>query len=164
VIAIEGRESEPGGHDFDEFFRSRFDRAARLAYLLCGSPTQAPEIAQEALLAVHRRWADLQEPDGYLRRSVVNLSRSAVRRSILERRHAWRFERIEGAAHEPSIDEMWAEIGRLHRDQRAVVVLRYYEDLSIDEIARVLGKPAGTIKSLLHRGVHSLKEMIHDRP
>jgi RNA polymerase sigma factor (sigma-70 family) len=59
---------------------------------------------------------------------------------------------------------MWAEIGRLHRDQRAVVVLRYYEDLSIDEIARVLGKPTGTIKSLLHRGLGALKETINDRP
>ncbi len=124
---------------------------------------QAPEIAQEALLAVHRRWNELDEPDGYLRRSIVNLSRSAVRRVILERRHAWRFQRTDGLGHEPLIDEMWAEIGRLHRDQRAVIVLRYYEDLSIAEIARLLGKPTGTIKSLLHRAVTTLKETIHDR-
>lgn len=157
---IAGRESGPGDRDFDEFFRSRFDRAARLAYLLCGSTMQASEIAQEALLAVHRRWSELDEPDGYLRRTIVNLSRSAQRRAILERRHAWRFERTDGAAPEPVIDDIWAEIGRLHRDQRAVIVLRYYEDLSVDEIARVLDKPVGTVKSLIHRGVHTLREAI----
>ncbi len=113
---------------------------------------------------MHHRWGELDDPDAYLRRSIMNLSRSAVRRRILERRHAWRLERRETAAVESPIDEMWAELGQLSQDQRSVIVLRYDEDFSIDEIAGLLGKPAGTVKSLLHRGIDALKEAIRDQP
>jgi RNA polymerase sigma factor (sigma-70 family) len=164
VIEIEGRSSGPDEREFDEFYRSRFDRAARLAYLLSGSSMHAPEIAQEALLAVHRRWRDLEEPDGYLRRTVVNLSRSAQRRAVLERRHAWRLQHRETESPMTVIDETWAQLGRLPHDQRIVIVLRFYEDRSIDEIADIVDKPVGTVKSLLHRGLRKLKETLHDRP
>ena len=163
VVVIERRGSDPDEWDFDQFFRSRFERSARLAYLLCGSTMHAQEIAQEALLAVHRRWGELDEPDGYLRRAIVNLSRSVQRRAVLERRHAWRFESREGPAHTAAAADLWEELGQLRHDQRAVVVLRFYEDRSIDEIAAILGKPAGTVKSLLHRGLRALKEAIDDQ-
>ena len=142
--------------DFDDFYRAQRAPLVRLAHLLTGSPAHAEELAQEALLAAHQRWSGLENPAAYARRSVVNMAQSHHRRSALQRRH----ERDSRPPVDlpPEIDEMWQHIRRLRSDQRAVIVLRFYADMKVDEIAEALGKPAGTIKSLLHRSLATLKE------
>jgi len=60
----------------------------------------------------------------------------------------------------PDLDETWQAIRRLSPDQRAVIVLRFYEDLSVDRTAEVLDKPVGTVKSLQHRALARLKEVL----
>ena len=144
---------------FDEFYRSHLGRARSLAHLISGSRAMGQEIAEEAMLAVHEAWPRLDEPAAYLRTVVVNRSRSVQRRLIRERLHLGRAAR-EPVAGIPELDETWAEVRRLPAAQRTVIVLRYYEDLSLAEIAAVLDQPLGTVKSTLHRATARLKERL----
>lgn len=144
--------------NFDDFFREQRPPLVRLAHLLTGSVPHAEELAQEALLAAHQRWSTLENPAGYARRALVNLARSHQRRHALQRRHDRDTRpRVDLPA---EIDETWQVIRQLAPDQRAVIVLRFYEDLKVDEIAELLGKPPGTVKSLLHRTLATLKETL----
>ena len=147
--------ADPVTAPFDAFYREHHAALVRLAHLLIGSHEIAEEVAQEALLATAGRWERLENPAGYARGALVNLCRSQQRRRALERRHVLA---PPPAGLAPEIDEMWALIQRLPADQRAVLVLRFYEDLTLDEIARVLDRPSGTVKSLLHRTLARLKE------
>ena len=142
---------------FDELYRSRRGALVRLAHLLTGSAAIAEELVQDALLATQQRWATLDNPGAYARVAVVNLCRSHQRRRALERRRGP--ERFEPAL-PADIDETWQAIRRLTADQRAVIVLRFYEDLSVEQTADVLGKPEGTVKSLQHRALARLKEVL----
>lgn len=150
--------------EFDDFYRVQYARAARLAFLLTGSEALAPEIAQEALFAVHRSWDTISAPEAYLRVAIVNQARSAQRRASVERRHRRRATRDPVAPSTPVIDETWRRVRQLAPDQRAVVVLRFYEDRPLAEIAEMLGKPLGTVESLLHRALAKLEEVLRDEP
>ena len=141
---------------FDVLYREHHAALVRLAHLLTGSLAVAEELAQEALLTTQQRWATLDNPPGYARRALVNLARSHQRRRILERRHAGT-ERLRHTL-PPEIDETWQAIGRLTPDQRAVVVLRFYEDLSVEQVAELVQKPEGTVKSLQHRALARLRK------
>ncbi len=148
-------EHSPG---FDAFYADSLWGAARLAHLLTGSASVAQDIAQDAMVAVHQRWSEIDNPSAYLRATVVNLSRMAIRRWSTERRYAGR--RVETVTTNPEFDETWQQLRRLPARQRSVVVLRFYEDLSLAEIAEVLGMPVGTVKSTLHRALDNLKDVL----
>lgn len=126
----------------------------RLARLLTGSSSVAEEIVQDAFLKMHQLRTSPENLDGYLRVVVTNLSKSHMRRLRLERRRpAPEPSNLEA----PELDETWTAVCRLPFRQRAVLVLRFYEDLSEAEIARVLGCRPGTVKSALHRGLSKLR-------
>lgn len=127
----------------------------RLARLLTGSVVVAEEIVQDAFLKMQQLHEPPKNPDAFLRVIVVNLSRSHLRRLRLERREAVQ-ERI--TLDEPEIDETWDAVCRLPFRLRAVLVLRFYQDLSELEISEVLGCRPGTVKSRLHRGLVKLRE------
>lgn len=164
VIVNAGRTTEAGtvaadntGVAFAAFYDRQFAPSVRLAHLIIGSPSVAQDVVHDVFLAIHARWALIDNPDGYLRTAIVNRCRSAQRRQILERRHLHR--RTEAAlSTTPEVDETWAAVRRLPADQRTVLVLRFYADLSLAEIASEMGKPIGTVKSTLHRGLARLKE------
>jgi len=143
-------------YEFDSFYDQHRPAMLRLAHLLCGSAEVGEEVAQEAFLVVHARWSTLDKPAAYLRVVVVNKSRSLQRRQIRERRHL-RSVREASSAFAPEVDETWQQLRILSSDQRATIVLRFYEDLAVAEIAEVMDKPIGTVKSLLHRGMAELK-------
>ena len=146
---------------FDEFYAAHVNRAARLAHLVTGSAAVGLDIAQDAMVAVHRRWADLRAPEAFLRSSVLNLCRSRQRRWIRERR--WiASTRLSEPIGIPELDEAWTLVAKLPAPQREVVVLRFYEDLTIDQIASALGIPAGTVKSTLHRALGVLRGTLGD--
>jgi RNA polymerase sigma factor (sigma-70 family) len=145
---------------FDAFYRERRARAVGLAHLLTGSRAVGEEVAQDAFVVIHAKWEELVDRDAYLRTVIVNLSRTVQRRQIRERLHLARGR--EEISTTPSIDETWTIVRRLPADQRAVVVLRYYEDLPLAAIAVVLGQPLGTVKSHLHRATRRLKGSLHD--
>jgi RNA polymerase sigma factor (sigma-70 family) len=145
----------------EHLYRTQRLAMLRLARLLTDSAAVAEEIVQEAFIRFARSAGQKDEPAAYLRVIVVNLCRSQQRRSIVERRFAPRTAPpLSGL---PEIDETWDLVRALPFRQRAVLMLRYYEDLSEADIARVLGCRPGTVKSALHRGLAALRKELGDR-
>jgi RNA polymerase sigma-70 factor (sigma-E family) len=130
----------------------------RLAHLITGSNVVAEDVVQEAVVGLRRHWQQVDNPGGYLRTSVVNLARRHLRRRDVERRHAAVDPTERQVTDDPEIDDTWAAICRLPSRQRAVLALRFYEDLSYTEIAEILGCRVGTVKSNLHRGLARLRK------
>ena len=154
----------------DLLYRTYSPDALRVAYLLTGDRALAEDLMQEAFVRVLGRFRDLRNGDAfwwYLRRTIVNLSNSHFRRLRVERAHLAR-ERSTvlgtteiGAGAAPDVEErerMRAALAGLRPRQRAAIVLRFYEDLSEAETADMLGCPVGTVKSMVSRGVASLRE------
>lgn len=150
----------PGDGRIEDLFRERRDPSVRLAAFLVGDLAVAEEIVQDAFLEVARRWDRLDTPAGYLRTTVVNGCRNHSRRLALIRRRPLPAPRLHVDA--PEHDDLWAVLARLPERRRAAIVLRYYEDLPIDEIARLLGCRPGTVSSLLHRGLADLRKVLDD--
>jgi RNA polymerase sigma factor (sigma-70 family) len=147
--AVTSERSEP-------FYERQRLPAVRLAHVIVGTNAIAEEIAQEAFLRVHERWASIERPEQFLRAVVVNLCRTTVRRADLERRLALGTDRTMLDA--PELDETWFAVCRLPFRQRAVLALRYYADLPEAEIATLLGCRVGTVKSAHHRGLAALRK------
>jgi RNA polymerase sigma-70 factor (sigma-E family) len=152
---------EDGRSDqFDALYREKAPGMVRLAFLLTGGSGAAEELVQEAFLQVHRRWESIEHPAAYLRTAVVHGAASHRRRRDLE--HAKGYERRSEAIGEPveSSDDLREALRRLPDRQRAAIVLRYYEDLPEAEIAAVLGCRVPAVKSLLHRALRQLREVV----
>jgi RNA polymerase sigma-70 factor (sigma-E family) len=154
----------------DRLYRTYSSDALRVAYLLTGDRALAEDLMQEAFVRVLGRFRDLRNGDAfwwYLRRTIVNLSNSHFRRLRVERAHLAR-ERSSvlgttdaARATAPDVEErerMRVALSGLRPQQRAAIVLRYYEDLSEAETADILGCAVGTVKSMVSRGVASLRE------
>jgi RNA polymerase sigma-70 factor (sigma-E family) len=152
--------------DFRGFFAQHYERLCRLGFLLTGDPAQAEDLAQDALVRTWRRWRLVRRPDNpeaYARKVLVNRHRSLLRRALVEARYRSRDRPVpEGYSDEHREDAivLWAATRRLPLRQRSVLVLRYYEDLSEAEIARVLGIPVGTVKTLARRGLARLRHSL----
>jgi RNA polymerase sigma-70 factor (sigma-E family) len=140
--------------------------AGRLAYLLTGDVDLAQDLAQEAFAGLIARFGSIRDEAviaSYLRRSIVNLARKLWRKARSERRYL-RHEGLGIATQVTTLpdvadhDELWRALQQLPHRQRAAIVLRFYEDLSEDETARVLGCAVGTVKSSVSRGLRRLRE------
>lgn len=146
-----------GDGTFDDLFRREYEAMVRVAYLMLGSRAEAEDATQDAFARVHMRWARLDSPAGYLRRAVVNGSIDRLRRRRVARRvdglHIVEAARLEA-------DELSDALARLPARQRAALILRYYEGLRDREVADALGVRPGTAKSLIHRGLAQLREVI----
>lgn len=149
--------AETQGSDLDQLYREHRVRLTRLATAITLDSSLAEEVVQDAFAGLHARFRNVENPVGYLQRSVVNASIKVLRRRRTAAIH--RPDRPT-ATHIPEIDETWEAVTRLPARQRAVVALRYWEDLSEAEIAESLGWPAGTVKSTLHRALKRLKKEI----
>ncbi|HVM09397.1 MAG TPA: SigE family RNA polymerase sigma factor [Acidimicrobiales bacterium] len=145
---------------FDEVFADEYDRMVRLAFLLVDSNALAEEIVQDAFVRLHQRWETTANPGGYVRTSVVNGARSTLRRRRLERAVRNRGDDPRDQAVELQADELSDALRRLAPTRRAALVLRYYDDLSEAEIAATLGVKPGTVKSMVHRALAELREVI----
>ena len=139
-----------GHSDFSSWAVSRQDRLLRAAYLMTGDRQLAEDLLQEAFIKVALRWTKIgrENPDGYVRRILYRDSVSWWRR-----RRELPVERVVDAPLPADPDALErvlavrAALGALTAKQRAVVVLRYFEDLSEKEVAEVLGVSVGTVKS-----------------
>ena len=129
----------------------------RLALLLTGSRDQAEDVVQTVFTTAYPRWGGIDEPRAYLRRAVVNVSNDVHRRRAKDRRVLPQPEPVTSI---PEVDETWAVLVRLPVRQRTVVVLHYYEDQSLAEIARLLGRPAATVRSDLRRALSTLRSQL----
>ena len=129
----------------------------RLATLLVDRPAVAEELVQDAFVRVERAYDRLDAPLPYLRAAVVNACRSHIRRRSLERRHADDpVLEVDG----PELDETWEHLRRLTPRKRAAIVLRFYADLRVEDVAAALGCRTGTAASLIHRGLADLREVL----
>jgi RNA polymerase sigma-70 factor (sigma-E family) len=147
----------------DELYRQTHVRTVRLAVMLTGDPGVAEELVQEAFVRVWRSWDKIRDTEAaraYLRTTVVNLSRSYLRRRTLEVRH--RFRRVDDAVQidpDARIDLLRA-VAKLPARQRACVALRFYEDLSESQTAEVLGISVGAVKSQTFTALQRLERFV----
>ncbi len=153
--------------DFRQFMATRSTALLRTAYLLTGDRWHAEDLVQSALTKAYRHWGKVRRsgvPEAYVRRILVN-----------ERNSHWRRERsrpreVVGAVPErPGVDEtqayadrdeMWQALQAMAPRTRAVLVLRYWEDLSEAQTADLLGCTVGTVKSQASRGLRKLAEVL----
>ncbi|QSR27199.1 SigE family RNA polymerase sigma factor [Nocardioides aromaticivorans] len=158
----------------ETLYVAHWDQLVRLSVLLVRDQGQAEEVVQDAFIELHRRWARLDDPDrapAYLRQTVVNRSRSALRHRGVVQRHLARQHRVDDAppADEPVLADsrrrsVLEALQQLPRRQREVLALRYYLELSEAEIAETLGISRGAVKSHASRGAASLRPLLaaHD--
>jgi RNA polymerase sigma factor (sigma-70 family) len=144
---------------FDDFYRDRWTPTVRLAHVLTGSAPLAEDLAQEAFAAVADRFAGLDHPAAYLRTTVVNLARSHHRRRA-------RHDQLLHLVDRPTDSELGASelldaVDALPYREKAVLVLRYYEDLPEAEIAAALGMRPATVRTVAARALRRLRREIH---
>ena len=151
--------------EFLDFFADQFWSLRRLGFLLTGDWDQAEELAQEAMARTFAAWSRIRgydRPAAYARKVLVNRHRSLLRRAVVEARHGLTSRAQEW--HEPDFggDDLvlWQALRHLPARQRTAIVLRYYLDLPEAEVARLLGVPVGTVKSLVHRGLARLRDRL----
>ncbi len=154
--------------DFESVFLAHHDRLVRLAGLLCGDARWAEDAVAEVFARLYRRWevAAIDNHDAYLRRAVVNEVGDGFRRRARARR--WVNRRVVAPA-APAWDEavaerdrVWRAMLRLPERQRAVLVLRYFDDASEARVAEILDVPLGTVKSTSARGLDRLRQILGD--
>ncbi|MFI6800858.1 SigE family RNA polymerase sigma factor [Streptosporangium canum] len=158
-------DDEPG---FDAFVAEQADALLRYGYVLTGNPHDAADLVQEALVRLRGAWPRVRRkdsPHSYARTTMARLHISVWRR---RRREHLTGEPPERAHHEvfpPDEDQgLWEELATLPRRQRAVLVLRYYEQLTDAEIAKVLGVSPGTVRSHASRGLDNLRSSLSPAP
>jgi RNA polymerase sigma-70 factor (sigma-E family) len=150
---------------FAEYYGARAERMRGTAYLLCGDWPRAEDLAQNAFTKLYIAWPRVERReslDGYLRRIIV-------RGYLDQRRRGW-WRREQSAAEVPeyplpALDPedrlvLLQALNQLPARQRAVVVLRYWADLSIEDTAETLGCAEGTVKSQAARGLQTLRDLL----
>lgn len=162
---------DPAERSFEEFMAAAGPALLRTAWMLTGDASSAEDLLQTALAKTWPRWAGLAargDPAAYVRKAMVNTQISWWRRR-------WRAEvptasmpeRASGADALGAVDDrsvLRAALAELPARQRAVVVLRYYEDLSEEQAAAVLGCAVGTVKSQAAKGLARLRTAIGSEP
>jgi RNA polymerase sigma-70 factor (sigma-E family) len=151
--------------DFRSYVAARSPALLRTAYVLTGSRADAEDLLQTALAKTYLAWdriRDREAVDGYVRRVMVNAQTSWWRRRKVDE---YPTEQLpEGPAGRDQTadrdlhDSLWTALSTLPKRQRAMVVLRYYEDLSEAETAQVMGVSVGTVKSTTSRALTKLRD------
>lgn len=139
-------------------YQAHHARLVRLAFLITRSASTADEIVQESFLKLHQRWDEVSDPSAYVNQVVVNEAKGVLRRREIEQRHV---RSVREQVPPPEVDEMWTMLDGLSPRRRVALVLRYYEDLSIEEIAVLMDCRPSTVKSLIHRGLESLRRKLN---
>ena len=168
------RWAERARADFEQFVDASTDSLLRTAYLVVWDAVEAEDLVQECLLTVARRWPRVRRmdhPHAYARRVLINLALDGARRRT---RHRQELIGDEAATLAAMPDESSARrlnavgvraelieaLGTLPPRQRAVLVLRYFEDLSESQVAELLGCSVGTVKSTASRGLARLQAVL----
>lgn len=158
---MRGRDQE-----FAEFFSARFEGARRIAYAMCGSWPDAEEIAQSAFVKMYARWPKIriETVDAYLRTVLTRVFLDTKRRGrAREQVVAELPETIAPPDAGPAERlALRAALLTVPPGQRAVLVLRFVADLSIPQVAEILGCTTGTVKSQTARGLTALRAAYGD--
>jgi RNA polymerase sigma-70 factor (sigma-E family) len=156
--------------DFEEFAATRSPVLLRYAMLLCGDREEARDIVQEVLARAMLKWRRIVaggDPHAYVRRMVTNEFLSLLRRRRrvsfvpLEQRD---LDTAASPEQHGTDEELWQMIRSLPKQQRAVIVLRYYEGLSDPEIAEVLNCRPGTVRGYASRALTALRIELNESP
>jgi RNA polymerase sigma-70 factor (sigma-E family) len=152
----------------DRLYREYAPGALRFAIMLTGDRTLSEDLVQEAFVRVAAKLDGLRDPsafNAYLTRAVANLAKSHFRRQEVAKRHV-RAVDVRALIVEPvdvaTSDSLLLALRELPIQQRAALVLRYYNDMSQEEIARILDVPIGTVKSQISRGLARLRKVCGD--
>ena len=148
-----------------EFVRVRSLALRRTAYLLCGDWSAGDDLVQESLAKVYVAWPRIAASQ-----AVESYTRTTMLRTYLNEKRKWRREvHFEQLPEHPTDDQdtaltvtLSALLRELPTKQRAVLVLRFYQDLSVPQIAEELGIPEGTVKSQLSRGLATMRVRLHE--
>lgn len=153
--------------DVPELFRRHYLALVRLAMRLVDDQETAEDLVQDVFLGLAGARKAVSEPERYLRHAVVNRCRSALRRRKVAQTFSTRRQADEAAAGSDEVAErhgdrqrILAAIAALPIRQREVIVLRYYEDLSVAQIAATLNVSPGAVSSALNRALAALAPMI----
>ena len=155
------------GPDFDDFVRSSSAELLRLATLLTRDRGEAEDLLQVAMVRTAGRWsAARHNPVAYARRSIVNLAKNRWRdkfRRPLETQDLTGVEPLQASADDRVVqrDAVSRLVDQLPLGQRKVLVLRYFEDLSVVEVAMVLGCSEGNVKSQSNRALATLRASLN---
>ena len=158
-----------GRGSLDDLYLTEWRSLVRLAALLLGDVGAGEEVVQEAFVRLSAKgggWDAGFEP-AYLRAAVVNLSRSSLCRRVVAARHVPRARDPQDGADQAAVraferSAIVAALQRLPRRQREALALRYYGDLSLAEIAVVMGVAVGTVKSTLSRATVACGQLVED--
>jgi RNA polymerase sigma-70 factor (sigma-E family) len=147
---------------FEYFYLQEYPKVVALAYALSGSRPGAEDIAQEAFLRAYRDWDRVESYEhqaAWVRRVAANLATSGLRRRLVEARALTRL----AGRREPTVDpmsaenaEFWAAVRALPARQSQAVALYYFQDLSVQQTATVLGCTEGTVKAHLAKARRTL--------
>jgi len=151
--------------EYVEYVTVRLPRLHRIAYLLCSDAHQADDIVQAALTSLYLNWKSASRADNL----DAYVHRIVVRRYLDERRRRWSSVLLGDAVPEQVArddhgieerDALRAALRQLPKGQRAVLVLRFLGDMSIEDTAEVLGCSVGNVKSQSSRGLATLREVL----
>lgn len=145
---------------FDAFVAARFPHLLRLGRALAGDEQRGADLVQDALERALVRWRRLDDPEAFVRRAMVNRSISVWRKVRRERPLAPAVDRDPPHVDRPPDHELLAAVRALPPRQRAVIALRYYEDLTEAQTAEVLGCSIGTVKSQANRAMQALRQQL----
>lgn len=154
---------------FQSVFMAEYASMVALGAAVSGNRSHAEDIAQEAMLRLHRNWPKVQaygKPGAWLRRITINLALSQKRRLTAEAKALVRVGTPRPELPPPLSDdgEIWGLVSALSKKQRAVVALHYLEDLSFEDIAEILGISASTVRVHLYRAKQSLHGSLTESP
>lgn len=165
--ASEGNEASGGGPEFGAFVARRRPMLLRAARSMTPSPNDAEDLLQTALVKTFQAWDRIADPDSieaYLRRVLINTRTSLWRhRRLVDEFLTDQVPELPGptggdpAEQQAQRDAVWSAVLRLPARQRAMIVLRYYEDLTEAQTAAVLGVSRGTVKSSVSRALAKLR-------
>lgn len=146
---------------FEEFVAAASPRLLRTAYLLTRDAGHAEDLLQTVLAKAWRSWRRVKgDPEPYVRRIMVNTHATWWRRRWRGEEPAGELPESIGAPEQHAVDErdwLWQALGRLPSGQRAVLVLRFYEDLTEAQTADLLGCSVGTVKSQASKALAKLR-------
>jgi RNA polymerase sigma-70 factor (ECF subfamily) len=168
----------PGALDADalvaQMFAEQGASLVRLARVFCDDRNAAEDLVQEAFIRLHRSAGsirDLRRAPAFLRSIVINLARDHNRRGLMSLRHrasaeppAPPAEPDEHAVHDEETDAVLNALRTLPDRQRACLVLHYYEELSIAEVAETLRISTNSVKTHCRRGLASLESRLEHTP
>lgn len=146
--------------DFTEFATDAQHRLYRQALLLCGSREHALDLVQATLLKIYLHWSRIESPAAYAQRTLLHQFLRDRTRAARERAAHALLDAPVGERHPESEITLIEALGELAPRMRAVLVLRFWEDLSVAETAALLGCSEGTVKSTTSKGLAHLRERV----